>query len=140
MKRSITRAINTEAYCKSKLQISRDEKNMKNEKTEFNLEDINQKIFVQEEILTLAKENSPRLLNKFRLVDPDFFNKLSAIQPNLKNSELIFCIYLKLNLTTKEIATYTYVTPKAIQNRKNRLRKKLSIASDLDIYKWFNEL
>ncbi|WP_294308511.1 hypothetical protein [uncultured Chryseobacterium sp.] len=113
---------------------------MKNEKTEFNLEDINQKIFVQEEILTLAKENSPRLLNKLRLVDPDFFNKLSAIQPNLKNSELIFCIYLKLNLTTKEIATYTYVTPKAIQNRKNRLRKKLSIASDLDIYKWFNEL
>lgn len=133
------RAINTETYQISDSH-SRDEKNMRNEKTEFNLEDINQKIFVQEEILTLAKENSPRLLNKFRLVDPDFFNKLSAIQPNLKNSELIFCIYLKLNLTTKEIATYTFVTPKAIQNRKNRLRKKLSIASDLDIYKWFNEL
>lgn len=113
---------------------------MKNEKTEFNLEDLNQKIFVQDEILALAKENSPRLLNKFRLVEPDFFSKLSAIQPNLKNSELIFCIYLKLNLTTKEIATYTFVTPKAIQNRKNRLRKKLTIASEMDIYKWFNDL
>ncbi|PTT69059.1 hypothetical protein DD829_03870 [Chryseobacterium sp. HMWF035] len=113
---------------------------MKNEKTEFNLEDLNQKIFVQDEILALAKENSPRLLNKFRLVEPDFFSRLSAIQPDLKNSELIFCIYLKLNLTTKEIATYTFVTPKAIQNRKNRLRKKLNIASDLDIYKWFNDL
>ncbi|HAO06336.1 MAG TPA: hypothetical protein DCQ50_04940 [Chryseobacterium sp.] len=113
---------------------------MKNEKTEFNLEDLNQKIFVQDEILALAKENSPRLLNKFRLVEPDFFSRLSAIQPDLKNSELIFCIYLKLNLTTKEIATYTFVTPKAIQNRKNRLRKKLSIASDMDIYKWFNDL
>jgi chromosomal replication initiation ATPase DnaA len=122
-------------------EISRDEKKiMRNEKTEFNLEDLNQKIFVQDEILTLAKENSPRLLNKFRLVDPDFFNKLSAIQPNLKNSELIFCIYLNLNLTTKEIATYTFVTPKAIQNRKNRLRKKLNIASEVDIYKWFNDL
>jgi|UPI00068E02D5 DNA-binding CsgD family transcriptional regulator len=122
-------------------EISRDEKKtMRNEKTEFNLEDLNQKIFVQDEILTLAKENSPRLLNKFRLVDPDFFSKLSAIQPNLKNSELIFCIYLKLNLTTKEIATYTFVTPKAIQNRKNRLRKKLNIASDVDIYKWFNDI
>jgi DNA-binding CsgD family transcriptional regulator len=113
---------------------------MKNEKTEFNLEDLNQKIFVQDEILALAKENSPRLLNKFRLVEPDFFSRLSAIQPDLKNSELIFCIYLKLNLTTKEIATYTFVTPKAIQNRKNRLRKKLNIASYLDIYKWFNDL
>ncbi|SEW16315.1 hypothetical protein SAMN05421841_1337 [Chryseobacterium wanjuense] len=113
---------------------------MRNDKPGFNLDDINQKIFVQDEILTLAKENSPRLLNKFRLVDPDFFGKLSAIQPNLKNSELIFCIYLKLNLTTKEIATYTFVTPKAIQNRKNRLRKKLSIPSEVDIYKWFNDL
>ena len=113
---------------------------MKNKKPEFNLEDLNQKIVVQDEVMALAKENSPRLLNKFRLVYPDFFNKLSAIQPNLKNSELIFCIYLKLNLTTKEIATYTFVTPKAIQNRKNRLRKKLNIPSKLDIYKWFNDL
>ncbi|MDQ1096246.1 DNA-binding CsgD family transcriptional regulator [Chryseobacterium sp. SORGH_AS909] len=120
---------------------SRDEKNiMKNEKPEFSLEDLNQKIFVQDEIITLAKDNSPRLLNKFRLVYPDFFKKISVIQPNLKNSELIFCIYLKLNLTTKEIATYTFVTPKAIQNRKNRLRKKLSIPSEMDIYKWFNDL
>jgi chromosomal replication initiation ATPase DnaA len=113
---------------------------MKNEIPEFNLEDLNQKIFVQDEIIALAKENSPRLLNKFRLVYPDFFDKLSAIQANLKNSELIFCIYLKLNLSTKEIATYTFVTPKAIQNRKNRLRKKLSIPSEMDIYKWFNDL
>ncbi|WP_326983581.1 hypothetical protein VUJ46_03260 [Chryseobacterium sp. MYb264] len=113
---------------------------MKNEKSETNFEDLNQKILAQDEITVLAKENSPRLLNKFRLVYPDFFNKIFAIQPNLKNSELIFCIYLKLNLSTKEIATYTFVTPKAIQNRKNRLRKKLNIASDTDIYKWFNQL
>ncbi|MCS3528991.1 hypothetical protein [Chryseobacterium sp. JUb7] len=113
---------------------------MKNEKPKFNLEDLNEKIIVQDEILALAKQNSPRLLNKFRLVYPDFFEKISAIQPNLKNSELIFCIYLKLNLTTKEIATYTFVTPKAIQNRKNRLRKKLNIPSETDIYKWFNDI
>lgn len=115
---------------------------MKNEKPEFNIniKDLNQKILAQDEIIALAKENSPRLLNKSRLVYPDFFDKISAIQPNLKNSELIFCIYLKLNLTTKEVATYTFVTPKAIQNRKNRLRKKLNIPSQVDIYKWFNDL
>ncbi|UZT98410.1 hypothetical protein ODZ84_02240 [Chryseobacterium fluminis] len=113
---------------------------MKNEKPKQNLEDLSEKIIVQDEILALAKQNSPRLLNKFRLVHPDFFDKISGIQPNLKNSELIFCIYLKLNLTTKEVATYTFVTPKAIQNRKNRLRKKLGIPSDLDIYKWFNDI
>ncbi|MBT2619537.1 MULTISPECIES: helix-turn-helix transcriptional regulator [Chryseobacterium] len=113
---------------------------MKNEKPGFNLEDLNEKIFAQDEIIALAKENSPRLLNKFRLVYPGFFDKIFAIQPNLRNSELIFCIYLKLNLSTKEVATYTYVTPKAVQNRKNRLRKKLLIPSEVDIYKWFNNL
>ncbi|MDV7695946.1 hypothetical protein N6B72_03340 [Chryseobacterium soli] len=113
---------------------------MKNQEPEFNIKDVSQKLFFQDEIMTLAKGNSPYLLNKSRLVYPAFFNKIYMIQPNLKNSELIFCIYLKLNLTTKEIATYTFVTPKAIQNRKNRLRKKLSIPSDVDIYKWFNNL
>jgi DNA-binding CsgD family transcriptional regulator len=128
-------------YHDERQKISRDEKTiMKNKKPEPDLEDLSQKILVQDEIMALAKENSPRLLNKFRLVYPDFFGKITAIQPNLKNSELIFCIYLKLNFTTKEIATYTFVTPKAIQNRKNRLRKKLGISSEVDIYKWFNDL
>jgi DNA-binding CsgD family transcriptional regulator len=98
------------------------------------------KNLAEEEIIRLAKDNSPRLLSKFKTLNPDFFEKLAAIQTNLQNSELIFCIYLKLNLTTKEIATYTYVTPKAIQNRKNRIRKKLNISSSVDIYKWFDEL
>ncbi|MCU7616580.1 LuxR C-terminal-related transcriptional regulator [Chryseobacterium sp. PBS4-4] len=94
------------------------------------------KNLAEDEILRLAKENSPRLLSKFKSLYPDFFEKLTEIQPNLQNSELIFCIYLKLNLSTKEIATYTFVTPKAVQNRKNRIRKKLNIASSVDIYKW----
>lgn len=113
---------------------------MKNEKNQSNLEDLNHKNIMQDEIIALAKENSPRLLNKFRLVYPDFFDKITNVYPSLKNSEQIFCIYLKLNFTTKEIATYTFVTPKAIQNRKNRIRKKLNIPSELDIYKWFNDL
>ena len=46
---------------------------MKNRKPETNLEDLKQKILVQDEIMALAKSNSPRLLNKFRLVYPDFF-------------------------------------------------------------------
>lgn len=97
------------------------------------------KNLAEDEILRLAKENSPRLLSKFKSLYPDFFEKLAEIQPNLQNSELIFCIYLKLNLSTKEVATYTFVTPKAVQNRKNRIRKKLNIASSVDIYKWFDE-
>lgn len=93
-----------------------------------------------QEIVSLAKNNSPRLLNTSRALFPSFFDNLKQINPNLKKSELIFCVYLKLDFSSKEIALYTFVTPKAIQNRKNRIRKKLNIASDIDIYKWFDEL
>lgn len=93
-----------------------------------------------QEIVSLAKNNSPRLLNTCRSTFPAFFDNLKQINADLKKSELIFCVYLKLDFSTKEIALYTFVTPKAIQNRKNRIRKKLKIASDVDIYKWFDEL
>ncbi|MCD0456085.1 hypothetical protein LPB85_11620 [Chryseobacterium sp. LC2016-27] len=106
----------------------------------FNAENYSAKILDDEEIIRLAKQNSPRLLSKFRSAYPKFFENLAAVNANLQNSEIIFCIYLKLRLSTKEIAIYTFVTPKAIQNRKNRLRKKLTISSDTDIYKWFDQL
>ncbi|MEG2079570.1 hypothetical protein SAMN05421796_102327 [Chryseobacterium piscicola] len=93
-----------------------------------------------QEIVELAKSNSTRLLNTCRSFFPTFFDELKKINQDLKKSELIFCIYLKLGFSSKEVAIYTFVTPKAIQNRKNRLRKKLNIASDIDIYKWFDDL
>lgn len=93
-----------------------------------------------DKIILLAKTNSPEFLFRFKQKHPAFFKKILDIQPDLKNSEQIFCAYLKLNFSTKEIANCTYVTPKAIQNRKNRIRKRLNIPSDIDIYIWFNEL
>lgn len=89
-------------------------------------------------ILSLAEQNSPLLLKLAKLCLPYFFSKLYELKPKLKRSELIFCIYLKLNFTTKEIATFLNVSPKAIQNRKNRFRKKLNISSDIDLTKWLD--
>lgn len=106
----------------------------------FTYEENIESFIENDDIVKLAKENSPRLLTVCKTFSPYFFERLKNINVNLKKSELIFCIYLKLDFTTKEIATFTFVTPKAIQNRKNRIRKKLNIASDVDIYKWFADL
>lgn len=95
---------------------------------------------IREEVLLLARKNSPDFLNKFKEAYPGFYQKLLNVEPGFKNSELIFCAYLKLNFSTKEIAHYTFVTPRAVQIRKNRLRKKLNIPSDEDIYQWIEEL
>lgn len=91
-------------------------------------------------IIQLAKDSDPGFLTRFREVYPDFINALLKIDPKLLTSELTFCAYLYLNFSSKEIAQYTFVTPRAVQIRKNRLRKKLNILSDEDIYLWLKNL
>jgi DNA-binding CsgD family transcriptional regulator len=54
--------------------------------------------------------------------------------------DLTFCAYLYLNFSSKDIAQYTFVTPRAVQIRKNRLRKKLNINSEEDIYLWIKNI
>ena len=87
-----------------------------------------------EEVVRLAKNNDPEFLTRFQEVYPNFFPKLLQIEPQLQNSELKFCALLFLNFSSKDIATYTFVQPQSIQTRKNRLRKKLNISSEEDIY------
>lgn len=92
------------------------------------------------ELIILAKKNAPEFSIKFQEVYPELYLRLLEIQPDIKNSEVTFCAYLKLNFKTKEIATYLYVTPRAIEIRKNRLRKKFNISSEQDLYLWINNL
>lgn len=60
--------------------------------------------------------------------------------PNLRSTELEFCAMAFLNFSTKNIAEYTYVTIRAVQVRKNRLRKKFDIPSDAGFNNWMREL
>lgn len=91
-------------------------------------------------VIQLAKENSPEFLTRFREVYPDFISALLRVNPKLLTSELTFCAYLYLNFSSKDIAQYTFVTPRAVQLRKNRLRKRLNISSDEDLYLWMKNL
>lgn len=45
-----------------------------------------------------------------------------------------------LGFSSKEIAQYTFVEHRSVQNKKNRLRKKLNISSDVDLYLFFKNL
>lgn len=92
------------------------------------------------ELLFLAEKRSSLLLQSAKSYLPIFFSNLDKIQPNLMRSEKTFCIYLKLNYSTKEISEILHVTPKAIEIRKNRIRKKFNISSDTDLYVWFEKI
>lgn len=92
------------------------------------------------ELTELAIKNSPSFLVRFNEVYPTFFQKLKEIQQDLTLHDLWFCAYLKLNYSSKDIASYTHVTIQAVQKKKNRLRKKLLLSSDEDIYQWINKI
>src|SRR5690606_22027689 len=92
------------------------------------------------ELLYLAKTNDPGFLPLFNEVYPGVIDNLIAMEPKLVQTELAFCAMIWLNFSTKEIARYTYVQPKSVQMKKHRLRKKLEIDSDQDLYVWFRKL
>ena len=90
-------------------------------------------------LITLAKNNNAEFLTLFNELYPEFVESLKAINPKIRSSELEFCAMTFLNFSTKHIAQYTFVTIRAVQIRKNRLRKKLNIASDIDFNNWMRD-
>lgn len=92
------------------------------------------------EIIELAKSNSPEFLILFSQNNQKFMESIKALDPTIKSSELYFCALAYLNFSTKDIANYTFVTTRAVQIRKNRLRKKFNIPSDVDFNEWFRKL
>jgi len=91
------------------------------------------------DLLVLARSNSPEFLIVFTELYPAFIQALKTIDPTIRNTELAFCAMAFLNFSTKNIAEYTFVTPRAVQIRKNRFRKKFGIPSEVDFNIWMRE-
>ncbi|MDF2476245.1 MAG: hypothetical protein K0S24_1728 [Sphingobacterium sp.] len=91
-------------------------------------------------LIELAKSNNPEFLTLFAELYPQFIQALKTLDPNIRTTELEFCAMAFLNFSTKNIAEYTFVTVRAVQVRKNRLRKKLEIPSDADFNTWMRGL
>ncbi len=90
-------------------------------------------------LLVLAKSNNPEFLILFSELYPEFIEALKDMDPKIRSTELEFCAMAYLNFSTKNIAEYTFVTIRAVQVRKNRLRKKFNIPSDEDFNSWMRE-
>lgn len=73
----------------------------------------------------------------FEQVHPHFFSSLKKEFPGLTDYDLRLAAYLKINLTSKEIAQMLHVTPSAISKSRQRLRKKLGIDSNTGFNEFF---
>ena len=105
------------------------------EKIELLKEEIESNIY--EDIIELAKNNSPEFLPLFEKGYPEFVSAMRDLNPAIRSAELYFCALAYLNFSTKDIANYTFVTVRAVQIRRNRLRKKYNIPSEADFNEWF---
>ena len=67
---------------------------------------------------------------RFKNVHSDFYDKLISQFPNLTSNELRLCAFLKMSLSTKDIASITGQNPRSIDKARERLRTKLGISND----------
>lgn len=91
-------------------------------------------------LITLLQNNDPGFMFAFENAFPEFSDKLLKINPELQQSEIEFCALLKLKLSTKEIAKYTFIETRTVQNKKYRIRKRLEIPQSVDIYNWIDNI
>ena len=65
--------------------------------------------------------------NYFEKGNQDFIEKISKEFPVLTSRDHRLCLYLKMNLTTKEIAPLMNISVRGVEISRYRLRKKLNL-------------
>ncbi|AKK74678.1 hypothetical protein OK18_20540 [Chryseobacterium gallinarum] len=92
-----------------------------------------------EEVVQLAIKSDPSFIHKFREAYSDFYNNLTKENPALTANDILFCAYIKLNFSNKEIAEYAHLSIRTVESKKYRLKKKLGISSESDFNKWITK-
>lgn len=94
---------------------------------------------------SLLKEFSPsKDWSEFKIyfeqVNSEFFPKLEAAYPDLTVNEMRLCALISLNLTAKEIASLTNRTFQSVGTAKFRLKKKMNLPPEANLYEVFLKL
>jgi len=79
-------------------------------------------------------DTSENLWNEFEMhfsnVNESFYQRLQSRFPDLTPNEKKLCAFLRLNLSSKDIASITSQNPQSIDVARYRLRKKLNLTGD----------
>lgn len=69
----------------------------------------------------------------FNNADKDFFKKIKSKHQSLTPDDLRLCAYLRLNLSSKEIAPLFNISPKSVEVKRYRLRKKMDLPNEINL-------
>ena len=78
--------------------------------------------------------------NNFDLIHKRFFRTLHEKYPDLTSNDLRLCALLRLNLNTKEIASFTRLSIRGVEGARYRLRKKFGIPTDKSLTDFLIEI
>ena len=70
----------------------------------------------------------------FDKVHSDFVKDLKEMHPTITGNELKLCAYLRMNLSTKEIAQLMNISIRGVEISRYRLRKKLHLSSEMNLF------
>lgn len=74
----------------------------------------------------------------FKEINESFYKKLVNKHPHLTPGDLKLAAYLKLNLSSKEIAALMNISVRGVENKRYRLRKHLNLASATSLVDYLN--
>lgn len=75
----------------------------------------------------------------FNQVHDEFLVAIKKTYPALTPNEIKLCAYLRLNISSKEIAHIMNITIKSVELSRYRLRKKLQLPSDANLFNFLLE-
>lgn len=112
--------------------------NIKNDPQRFKLE-------FRRIVMLLKKENASDkdwevFKTYFAEVHNDFDQKLKTVSSDISEKEIRLAAFLRMKLTTKEIAATMNVLPDSILKSKYRLKKKLGLDKEMDLSSFLNSL
>ena len=82
----------------------------------------------------ISEEDNWKFFKKaFSNADKDFFKKIKAVHPELTSNDLKLCAYLRLNLSSKEIAPLLNISVKSVEIKRYRLRKKMDLERETNL-------
>ena len=87
-----------------------------------------------------SDEMLKRIEEQFDLVHNNFMKILQEKHPDLSNSERMMCAYLKMNLSTKEIAPMLNISVRGVETVRYRLRKKFGLERQDNLTDYLNKL
>jgi len=85
----------------------------------------------------ISKETENRQQKVFETyfdeVHEDFFERLKKKFPQLSPKDLRLCAYIRMNISTKEIATLLNISDRGVEITRYRLRKKMELSREINL-------